>query len=1312
MEQSVLTPFVPAFGRHCNNSQSPLKRGIKNLARAAAMLLFIFTGFVPVNRASAHAHTAGAASGPGSKGYILPYSITSLTANSAYSNAGSILFTITFNRPVNPNTSNFSLTTTGVSGASIVSVSGSGTSRTITVNTGTGEGTIGLNMVNHTGMILGLTTPLPYIGGATTMDYTPPTASAITFIANGANGPGTAIIGDQVTLNFAVSEAVQAPLLTIAGNTVTAVTTDNINYSATYIMQASDDPDLSENVPYTIGITDPAGNTTSYSELTAGDPNVIFLIAPTIRATGTLSALRTSPGTASASTSFNVWGFNLSDGVLVSPPPGGGFEISTDNVNFSSTVTVGAAGAFAKTPVYVRLAATDAAGSYSGNIALTSTAATEVDVATTSSSVALPTTVISIAPVGTSPTNATTLDYTVSFAAALSNPPSTGDFSLSGTASGTINTITTTDNINYDVNVTNVSGDGTLELDMTGGSNAWPNISNVPFSGGAYTIDQALPTATISAPSVASIVAGGAGTVTYTVSYADADFNTSSLTSSGITLNSTGTAAGTVAVTGSGTSYTVTISGITGAGTLGISVAAGYASDLAGNTDAGAGPSATFTVVSGTDATLSALSISSGTLSPVFDAGTITYTASVPYTASGITVTPTTNDAAATVTVNGTAVISGTASGSIALTVGANTITTIVTAQDGSTTDTYTLTVTMAAPATDATLSNLISSGGSLNQTFASSTTTYTESVPNATNSITITPATNDPNATVMINGAGVTPGTASGAIGLNVGSNTITIISTAQDGVTTDTYTLTVTRAAPATNAALSHFTLTPATALTQTTPGILNYTGTVSNATASVTVTPTTVDPTATVTVNGTPVASGTASGSISLNVGANTITLTGTAQNGITTKTYTVTVTRAASANAALSHFTLTPTTTLTQTTPGVLNYTGTVSYATASVTVTPTTADPTATVTVNGTPVTSGTASGSISLNPGANTITLTGTAPDNITTKTYTLIITRAASTNAALSRFALTPATALTQTTQGILNYTGRVSSATASVTVTPTTADPTATVTVNGTPVTSGTASGSISLNPGANTITLTGTAQDNITTKTYTLIITRAASSNAALSHFALTPATALTQTTPGILNYTGNVKYATASVTVTPTTVDPTATVTVNGTPVTSGTASGSISLNVGANTITLTGTAQDGVTTKTYTLTITRATGPVASLDAAISVAQPSINLTIENDGILVHQGLSPNGDGVNDFLMIDGIAAYPENKLTIINRNGALVYQAQGYDNSSKVFDGHASTTGAMQVPGTYFYALDYSVNGVAQHKTGFIILKY
>ena len=60
----------------------------------------------------------------------------------------------------------------------------------------------------------------------------------------------------------------------------------------------------------------------------------------------------------------------------------------------------------------------------------------------------------------------------------------------------------------------------------------------------------------------------------------------------------------------------------------------------------------------------------------------------------------------------------------------------------------------------------------------------------------------------------------------------------------------------------------------------------------------------------------------------------------------------------------------------------------------------------------------------------------------------------------------------------------------------------------------------------------------------------------------------------------------------------------------------------------------------------------------------------------------------------------------------MNRNGQLVYQATGYDNSSKVFDGHSNKNGQMQLPGTYFYQLEYTVSGIIKHKTGFLVLKY
>jgi len=103
-------------------------------------------------------------------------------------------------------------------------------------------------------------------------------------------------------------------------------------------------------------------------------------------------------------------------------------------------------------------------------------------------------------------------------------------------------------------------------------------------------------------------------------------------------------------------------------------------------------PSGTITVISN-DATLSGLSISSGTLTPSFGSTTYTYTDSVANSISSVTVTPTANQANATIKVNTILVNSGQASGAISLSVGSNTITVQVIAQDGSTVETYSITV-------------------------------------------------------------------------------------------------------------------------------------------------------------------------------------------------------------------------------------------------------------------------------------------------------------------------------------------------------------------------------------------------------------------------------------------------------------------------------------------------------------------------------------------------------------------------------------------------------------------------------------------
>jgi hypothetical protein len=140
--------------------------------------------------------------------------------------------------------------------------------------------------------------------------------------------------------------------------------------------------------------------------------------------------------------------------------------------------------------------------------------------------------------------------------------------------------------------------------------------------------------------------------------------------------NTTGIISGTPAAASPATTYTVTAYNGFGKSTAALSIA-----------------------VLSNNASLAGLVLSSGPLSPVFATGTTSYTATVANTVTSVTVTPTTSVSTATVTVNGTAVTSGTASQGLPLVQGANTITTLVKAQNGAT-ETYTITVTQTANGT------------------------------------------------------------------------------------------------------------------------------------------------------------------------------------------------------------------------------------------------------------------------------------------------------------------------------------------------------------------------------------------------------------------------------------------------------------------------------------------------------------------------------------------------------------------------------------------------------------------------------------
>lgn len=77
-------------------------------------------------------------------------------------------------------------------------------------------------------------------------------------------------------------------------------------------------------------------------------------------------------------------------------------------------------------------------------------------------------------------------------------------------------------------------------------------------------------------------------------------------------------------------------------------------------------------------------------------------------------------------------------------------------------------------------------------------------------------------------------------------------------------------------------------------------------------------------------------------------------------------------------------------------------------------------------------------------------------------------------------------------------------------------------------------------------------------------------------------------------------------------------------------------------------------------------------------------------------VIIHNGVSVNNDGHNDFFNIEHIEDYSNNSVTIYNRWGSLVWEGAGYDNASVVWKGE-DKKGDVLNAGTYFFVV--AING-------------
>lgn len=112
--------------------------------------------------------------------------------------------------------------------------------------------------------------------------------------------------------------------------------------------------------------------------------------------------------------------------------------------------------------------------------------------------------------------------------------------------------------------------------------------------------------------------------------------------------------------------------------------------------------------------------------------------------------------------------------------------------------------------------------------------------------------------------------------------------------------------------------------------------------------------------------------------------------------------------------------------------------------------------------------------------------------------------------------------------------------------------------------------------------------------------------------------------------------------------------------------------------------------------------------VEVFDLAGERAEATITIQVDGD-IIVRNGMSPNGDGKNDYFRLENITALGTvNKVSIFNRWGDKVFEVDNYDNQTRRFEGKSE--GGNELPsGVYFYKITF--NGSRPELSGYLTLK-
>ena len=193
-------------------------------------------------------------------------------------------------------------------------------------------------------------------------------------------------------------------------------------------------------------------------------------------------------------------------------------------------------------------------------------------------------------------------------------------------------------------------------------------------------------------------------------------------------------------------------------------------------------------------AQLTGITLTSGSLSPAFNKGIYEYTGIVDNSVSSIGITPTAEDSAATITVNGKTIPSGATSPYVNLDEGGNVINVKVTDTKGNS-NIYVLNITRRYSKNNVNLSGLSVTDGTMSPTFDPETYAYSVKVARNIEKVRISFSSQNDKAKVKINGIDYTNGKQSDYIKIDIGANLAVVEVTAEDGKTTTTYKLSIIR-------------------------------------------------------------------------------------------------------------------------------------------------------------------------------------------------------------------------------------------------------------------------------------------------------------------------------------------------------------------------------------------------------------------------------------------------------------------------------------------------------------------------------------